>query len=241
VARRYAGASLGSELKFGRGTWKVVGILESGGSSFESEVWVDVRQLANDVKRPMPYSSFRLRVADGADAEALVRRIGADPRHALEAQREVDYYAEQGESAGTIFVLVIFVAVLAGIGAVLGATNTLYAAVQARTAEIGTLRALGFSRGSILRSFLIESLITASLGFAIGAVLAVALALAVSAALGGIGFGAATFTTNVVQLRVGAGDLGVAFGLSLAIGLIGGYFPARSAARLRPVEALRKG
>ena len=241
VAGRYRGAQLGDELEFGRGRWRVVGVFESAGSSFESEVWVDVRQLANDAKRPMPYSSFRLRVAEGVDAEALVRRIGADPRHALEAQREVDYYAEQGESAGTIFVLVIFVAVLAGIGAVLGATNTLYAAVQARTAEIGTLRALGFSRGSILRSFLIESLITASLGFAIGAVLAVALALAVSAALGGIGFGAATFTTNVVQLRVSAGDLGAAFGLSLAIGVIGGYFPARSAARLRPVEALRKG
>ncbi len=240
VVGRYLGTRLGDQLEFGRGRWRVVGVFESEGSSFESEVWVDVRQLANDAKRGMPYSSFRLRVADGADAGALVRRIGADPRHALEAQRETDYYAEQGESAGTIFVLVIFVAVLAGIGAVLGATNTLYAAVQARTAEIGTLRALGFSRGSILRSFLVESLITSALGFAIGAVLAVALAFAVSSALGGIGFGAATFTTNVVQLRVSAGDLEAAFALSLAIGLLGGYFPARAAARLRPIEALRR-
>jgi ABC-type lipoprotein release transport system permease subunit len=240
VAGRYVGAQLGDELEFGRGRWRVVGVFESDGSSFESEVWVDARQLANDAKRVMPYSSFRLRVADGADLDALGRRIGADPRHALEAQRETDYYADQGDSARTIYVLVVFVALLAGVGAVLGATNTLYAAVQARTAEIGTLRALGFSRATILRSFLVESLLTAALGFAIGAAVAIVLAIAVSSVLGGIGFGAATFTTNVVQLRVGASDLAAAFALALAIGLVGGFFPARRAARLRPIEALRK-
>jgi putative ABC transport system permease protein len=240
VAGRYLGAQLGEDLAFGRGRWKVVGVFESGGSSFESEVWVDARQLANDAKRTMPYSSFRLRVADGADMDALARRIGDDPRHALDAERETAYYAEQGESARTVYVLVVFVALLAGVGAVLGATNTLYAAVQSRIAEIGTLRALGFSRGSILKSFLVESMLTAGLGFAIGAVLSVALAAAVSAALGGIGFGAATFTTNVIQLRVGPFDLAVAAGLALAIGLIGGFFPARRAANLRPIEALRK-
>jgi ABC-type antimicrobial peptide transport system permease subunit len=241
VAGRYLGTSLGDELEFGRGRWRVVGILESGGSSFESEVWVDARQLAADAKRIMPYSSFRLRVADGADMDGLARRIGDDPRHALEAQREVAYYAKQGESAQTVYVLVIFVAVLAGIGAVLGATNTLYAAVQARTAEIGTLRALGFPRGAILRSFLIESMLTAGVGFVIGAGISVALAAAVSAALGGIGFGAATFTTNVIQLRVGPSDLAAALVLAFAIGVIGGYFPARRAANLRPIEALRRG
>ena len=240
VAGRYVGAQLGQELAFGRGHWRVVGVFESGGSSFESEVWVDARQLAADAKRGMPYSSFRLRVADGADMDALARRIGADPRHALEAQREVDYYAEQGESARMVYVLVVVVALLAGTGAVLGATNTLYAAVQARTAEIGTLRALGFSRGAILRSFLAESLMTSLIGFALGAGLAAGLAIAVSNALGGIGFGAATFTTNVVQLRVGASDLAAALGLSLAIGLLGGLFPALRAANLRPIEALRK-
>jgi putative ABC transport system permease protein len=240
VAGRYKGAQLGEELEFGRGRWKVVGVFESGGSSFESEVWVDARQLAADAKRVMPYSSFRLRVAPGADMDALARRIGADPRHALEAQREVAYYAEQGESAQMVYVLVVVVALLAGIGAVLGATNTLYAAVQARTAEIGTLRALGFARGAILGSFLVESLMTSLLGFAIGAALSVVLAIAVSNALGGIGFGAATFTTNVVQLRVGPSDLVAALVLSLAIGLFGGLFPATRAANLRPIEALRK-
>jgi putative ABC transport system permease protein len=240
VAGRYVGAQLGQELEFGRGRWRVVGVFESGGSSFESEVWVDARQLAADAKRVMPYSSFRLRVADGADMDALARRIDADPRHALEAKREVDYYADQGESARTVYVLVIVVALLAGTGAVLGATNTLYAAVQARTAEIGTLRALGFSRGAILGSFLAESLMTSLIGFALGAALSVGLAVAVSNALGGIGFGASTFTTNVVQLRVGSADLAAALALSLAIGLLGGLFPALRAANLRPIEALRK-
>jgi len=241
VAGRYRGAQLGQELEFGRGRWKVVGVFESGGSSFESEVWVDARELGNDAKRTLPYSSFRLRVAEGADRDALIKRLNDDPRHALEALPEIEYYAEQAESANTLYVLVIGLALLAGVGAVFGATNTLYAAVQARTAEIGTLRAIGFSRSAILLSFLAESLVTAALGFAIGGALAWLLGAAVSSALGGIGFGAATFTTNVIQLRVGPSDLAAALGLALVIGLVGGLAPARRAAGLRPVEALRKG
>jgi ABC-type antimicrobial peptide transport system permease subunit len=240
VAGRYQGAQPGQTLEFGRGRWQVVGVFESGGNSFESEVWADVRELANDAKRPFPYSSLRLSVGPGADRDALARRIDEDPRHALEAQPEPAYYAKQAESANTLYVLVVGLAVLAGVGAVFGATNTLYAAVQARTAEIGTLRAIGFSRASILVSFLVESLLTALAGFGIGGSLAWLLGLAVSWALGGVGFGATTFTTNVIQLRVGAGDLAAALALSLAVGLLGGLFPARRAASLRPVEALRK-
>ena len=240
VAGRYEGAQLGQELEFGRGRWQVVGVFESGGTSFESEVWADVRELANDAKRPFPYSSLRLSVAAGADLDGLARRIGDDPRHALEAQPEPAYYAKQAESANTLYILVVGLALLAGVGAVFGATNTLYAAVQARTAEIGTLRAIGFSRASILLAFLVESLLTALLGFVVGGSLAWLLGLVVSWALGGVGFGAATFTTSVIQLRVGAGDLGAALALSLAVGILGGFAPAQHAARLRPVEALRK-
>jgi ABC-type antimicrobial peptide transport system permease subunit len=240
VMGRYQGATLGSELVFGHGRWKVVGILESGGSSFESEVWVDVRELANDAKRIFPYSGIRLRVADGADMAALARRIGDDPRYALDAQPETDYYAKQAESANALYILVVGIAVLAGIGAGFGAANTMYAAVQARTAEIGTLRALGFSRGAILWSFQLEAVILSILGFAIGAALAMLLARLIALLLGGIAFGARTFTTNVVTLHVAPTDLAAALAMALGIGLVGGFGPAWRAARLRPIEALRK-
>ncbi|MCC6764691.1 MAG: ABC transporter permease [Deltaproteobacteria bacterium] len=237
---RYEGARLGEEMPFGRRRWRVVGIMEAAGSSFESEVWVDVRELANDANRPFPFSGVRLRVAPGADREALIRRIEDDPRYALEAKPETDYYADQAKSSRSLYVLLVVLAAPVGIAAGLGAANTMFAAVQARTVEIGTLRALGFSRGTILRAFLLESFGVAMVGFVVGALGTVALAAVIGAALGGIGFTAATFTTNVVALRVGAGDLGAAFLFAAAIGIIGGLLPAWRAARLRPVEALRK-
>jgi ABC-type lipoprotein release transport system permease subunit len=240
VEGRYIGAELGSPLEFGRNTWQVVGVFESGGTSTESEVWCDVRQLANDAKRPVPYSGLRVRVAEGADMDALARRIGDDPRYALEATPEREYYAKQAESSNVLYYIVVALAVLAGTGAAFGATNTLYAAVQARTAEIGTLRALGFSRGTILGSFLIESIVVALLGFVLGGAGAWGLGRVISLLLGGVAFASQTFTTNVIQLRVGVRDLGMALALSLFIGLVGGIFPALRASRLRPVEALRK-
>ena len=136
--------------------------------------------------------------------------------------------------------LVIGIAVLAGLGAGFGAANTMYAAVQARTTEIGTLRALGFSRGAILGAFEAEAIALSLLGFLLGAVLSVGLAWLLSRWLGGIAFGAATFTTNVVTLRVGLADLGGALLLALAVGIGGGLGPAWRAARLRPIEALRR-
>jgi len=240
VEGRYLGAELGSPLEFGRNTWQVVGVFESGGTSTESEVWCDVRQLANDAKRPVPYSGLRVRVAEGADMDALARRIGDDPRYALEATPEREYYAKEAESSNVLYYIVVALAVLAGTGAAFGATNTLYAAVQARTAEIGTLRALGFSRATILGSFLIESIVVALLGFALGGACAWALGRVISYLLGGVAFASQTFTTNVITLRVGPRDLAMALALSLFIGLVGGIFPALRASRLRPVEALRK-
>jgi ABC-type lipoprotein release transport system permease subunit len=240
VVGRYVGAELGQTVRFGHGVWKVVGIFDADRSSLESEVWADVRELGDDAKRSVPYSGVRMRVAGGADLDALARRIGDDSRWALEASRETDYYAKQAESANVFYVIAIGLALLSGVGATFGATNTLYAAVQSRRTEIGTLRALGFSRVAILVSFLIESLAIAAAGFAAGSLLAAVLGRAVSWWLGGIAFGSQTFTTNVVQLRVGAADLAFGLGLAIAIGLFGGLAPAARAARLRPVEALRK-
>lgn len=237
---RYADAKPGNELEFGRGRWKVVGVMESGGSSFESEVWVDARELANDARRPFPYSGVRLRAASTADLERIERRIDADPRFAIEALPEPEYYRKQASSANTLYVIVIGIAVLAGLGAGFGAANTMYAAVQARTAEIGTLRALGFSRATILAAFEVEAIALSLIGFALGAVLSFLLSIALSRWLGGIAFGASTFTTNVVTLRLSLADLAGALLLALAVGVGGGLGPAWRAARLRPIEALRK-
>jgi putative ABC transport system permease protein len=240
AAARYAGAELGGELALGNTRWRVVGIFESGGSALESEIWVDARQLANDVRRPSPYSSLRLRVADGADVSALIRRIEGDSRFTLAASVESDYYAKQAASADALYVVVGGLALLAGVGAAFGATNTLFAAVQARTREIGTLRALGFSRAAIAGAFLLEAALIALAGFGLGAALAGLAALAISALVGDV----STFAvdgTALVSLRVGAFDLGAALALALAIGLGGAFPPALRAARLRPIEALRKG
>ena len=240
ILGRYEGTRLGETLRFGNGSWKVVGILEAGGSSFESEVWVDVRELARDARRPYPYSGIRLRAASPADLPRLSARIATDPRFALEAIPETRYYEEQSESANVLYAFVVGIAVLAGIGAGFGASNTLYASVRSRTREIGTLRALGFSRAAILTAFETEAIVLALGGFALGAVLSLAAAAGLQAWLGSLAFGSTTFTTNLVTLRVGAGDLLSAFLLSCAIGVLGGLGPAWRAARMRPIEALRR-
>ena len=239
IAGRYANAEIGSEMLIGKHNWRVVGILESGGSSFESEIWGDARDVARDAAT-FPYSGVRLKLAPGADRQALIDRIERDPRYALQATPEVDYYAEQAKSAATLYGLLVILAIPVGVAAGFGAANTMFAAVQSRTVEIGTLRALGFSRGTILRSFVLESLVISLVGFAVGAVGTLLVAFALRLVLGGIAFGAQTFTINVVTLRVHPSDLGVALAFAAAIGLVGGLLPAWRAARLRPVEALRK-
>src|SRR5262245_12112552 len=111
VSERYQGAKLGDQLHFGNRDWSVVGIMDGGGSSFESEVWVDARELADNAKRPLPYSGFRIRVADGADMGALARRIADDQRWALEATPEVEYYKNLS-SGGTGSVLYVLIAAI---------------------------------------------------------------------------------------------------------------------------------
>jgi putative ABC transport system permease protein len=239
AAARYAGAELGGSLPLGNSTWQVVGVFESG-SVLDSEIWVDARQLASDVKRPSPFSSLRLRLASGADVSALIRRIENDPRFGLAASRESDYYAKQAASADALYILVGGLALLAGIGAAFGATNTLYAAVQARTREIGTLRALGFSRAAIAGSFLLEASLMALAGFALGSALAWLGTLVISAFVGEVS-SLSMSGSSLVALRVGAQDFALALALALAIGLGGALAPALRAARLRPIEALRKG
>jgi ABC-type lipoprotein release transport system permease subunit len=233
VAARYAGARLGSEIQFGRRRWRVVGIFDSGGTAFDSEIWADVTDVQDDTRRD-GYSGVRLRVAPGSDVQALVRRIEADGRFTLEARPEVAYYREQAETAGALYVLVLTLSVIMATGAVFGALNTMYAAVASRTPEIGTLRALGFSRLAILTSFVIESVLIAVVAGVLGCVLALP-ANWLTASTGNVTFSEIAFAFRVTPMSLVAGVL-----FATVMGLFGGLLPALRAARMPLTSALRE-
>src|SRR5256712_1377204 len=176
ILNQYPGCSLGADLKVGRRSWKVVGVFEDGGSSFESEVWADLHSMQEDSRRGSRYNSIRLKLVPGADVHALIQRCADDPRINLQAKTESDYYKEQSGIAANLQVLGLLVAGIMAFAAIFAAMNTMYAAVSARTTEIGTLRALGFSPLAIMTSFLAES---SALAFAAG-IIGVMLALPVN-------------------------------------------------------------
>ena len=238
VSQRYQGAQLGETLQFGRRSWKVVGIFSTDGSAFDSEVWVDIDDLFTDANRAN-YSSIRLSVAPGTDREALIRRIDEDPRISLEAKPEIEYYSEQAEGAATLYLLTLVLSIIMGTGAVFGAMNMMFAAVAQRTAEIGTLRALGFSRGAVLVSFVTESVLLAVLGYIGGVLLGLSAIALINSMMQGVAFQLPSFSTAVVSLHVSPIILLLAFGLAVLMGILGGFFPARHAARLGVTEALR--
>jgi ABC-type lipoprotein release transport system permease subunit len=239
VRRRYAGANLGGRIEFGRRSWTVVGVFDSGGKAFDSEIWADVADVQDDTRRP-GYSGVRLTLDPGTDFAALKERIENDGRFTLEARPETDYYREQADTTQTLYVLVLTLAVIMATGAVFGALNTMYAAVASRTAEIGTLRALGFGRGAILRSFLGESLVLAGVGFLAGTVLAALAVLGVNTLLSGVQFSMMTFSVATVLLHLTPGSLLAGLAIAALIGLVGGLAPAWRAARLRVVDALHR-
>ncbi len=219
------------------GRWSA--ILAAGGSSFESEVWVDVNDLWNDANRAI-YTGLRLKTTPGSDPRDLQRRIAGDARWTLEAKPEIDYYREQADSANFLLSLTLVLGSIMGVGASFGAMNTMFAAVQSRITEIGTLRALGFSRRSISISFLAESLAIALGGFVVGLPLAAGAAFAINSGLHGVAINLRTFTTATVALSVSIENAAFALLLAVILGVAGGLLPARQAARLSPVEALRR-
>ena len=238
AARRY-GLAVGAPVRFGRREWTVVGIFDSGGTAFDSELWADVTDVQDDTRRE-GYSGMRLTVAPGADARALAARIAADGRFTLEAKPEPAYYAEQADTANALYVLVVTLAAVMATGATFGALNTMYAAVAARTAEIGTLRALGFGRSAILVSFLSESLLLAGGGLLAGAALALLAMLAVNTLLRGVAFSMMTFSVATVLLAPSWGGFLMGAAFAAAIGVGGGLAPAWRAAQLRVVDALHR-
>jgi putative ABC transport system permease protein len=237
TARRYD-KRIGSEIELGRRRWTVVGIFDAGGTAFDSEIWADVTDVQDDTRRE-GYSGIRLTVAPGTDVRALIRRIESDGRFTLEAKPETVYYAEQAETARSLYVLVLTLATIMATGATFGAVNTMYTAVANRTPEIGTLRALGFGRGSILASFLAESMLLALGGLLAGVALALLAMLAVNTLLAGVAFSMMTFTVATVLLRPTMSGALLGLGFAAAIGFLGGLGPAWRAAHLRVIDALR--
>ena len=234
LSGRYRNCALGDLLHIGRGSWKVVGIFVANGSSFESEVWGDLYQVLQDTQRGNYYATVRLKLASGADAAALIRRIADDPQINLQAESEAHYYRDQTVMADRMRALGMIVAVIMAVGAIFAAMNTMYASVSARTAEIGTLRALGFSGGAVMLSLLVESLILAS----IAGVLGVTLALPING-ISATFANTVTFSTMAFSFRVTMPIIIQALAFAAAMGLLGGWLPARQAMRMSVVDALR--
>jgi putative ABC transport system permease protein len=232
---RFKGLTLGTEVKFGGAAWTVVGIFTADDASFESEIWGDADLMQPAFQRN-GYQSLTVRLADPSMFDAFKAAVEADPRLYLQPQREQDYYMEQSRAMTTVIrVFGTFVTLILSIGAMFGAMNTMYAAVAYRTREIGTLRALGFSRIRIVTAFLAESIALALVGGLVGCVLALPV------------HGLSTGTTNfssfsevAFKFRITPALMVGGLIFSALMGAVGGLLPAIRAARIPVARALRE-
>lgn len=235
VSERFRNCTVGSKLKLAGREWDVVGVFDAGGTTYDSEIWGDVELFMPVFDRPV-YQSVILRLDDPSHLAALKKRLEADPRMSVTVHREDQFYAAQsGALARLLRTLGTFVTLIMALGAVFGALNTMYASVGARTKEIGTLRAIGFSRGAVLASVLVESTLLALLGGALGCLLALPVRAFTTSTMSFATFSELAFRFDVTPSMLAAG---LAF--SAAMGLVGGFFPARKAASMEVVEALRQ-
>ena len=235
LAKRYPKARIGSKLDFGGGEWDVVGVMDGGRSAADSEIFCDLAQIASDQNRDAALSSVLIRAADRASMQALMNDLKDDRRLNVDAVSEKSYYEAQTTSAAPIQFLGIFVAIIMAVGSSFAAMNTMYAAVARRSAEIGTLRVLGFSKFGILISFLIESLLLSLLGGVIGCLLVLPL----NNFTTGIG-SFVTFSEFTFDFRITPGIMLTGVVFALVMGALGGLFPAGSAARKEILTALRE-
>lgn len=234
VAKRYKGGALGETMYFGSFRWKVVGVFDAGNTSFSSEVWGDLEQLMQTFRRPA-FSSILFRINGLSQLKNTVRRIEDDPRLALEAKQETQYYLEQSRTMSTFLrVLGISLTAIFSLGAIIGAMITMYAAVANRITEIGTLRALGFQRNSILIAFLFEALLLGLIGGITGLFFASFTQL--------ITVNTANFQTLAevaFSFTMTPGIIVSGLFFSLIMGFAGGVLPAFRAARMNIVDSLR--
>ena len=238
LSRRFASMRVGDTLKTGSFRWVVVGLFDAAGSAYESEIWTDVSDLQQQTKRNI-YSSVFVRAVDPEAASRYIETVKGDQRLKLEGKTERKYYDEQMITGAPIKALAFIVGIFTAIGASFGAMNTMYAQVSARTREIGTLRAIGFSRRSILLSFVLEALMLSLIGGVLGLVFTfLAFNLFLTKPTGTMNF--RTFSEVLFNFRMTPPLVAGGLVFSLAMGILGGFFPAARAARLKITTALRE-
>jgi ABC-type lipoprotein release transport system permease subunit len=234
IADGFQGAGLGETLRFASRDWTVVGVFDAGHTGFDSEIWGDAEQMLQAFRRT-GFSSMLFRLVDPDQFDAVKASIENDPRLTLEAKREKRFYAEQSEALSKfISYLGTGISVIFSIGAVIGAAITMYASVASRTGEIGTLRALGFSRGAILAAFLGEALLLGLLGGVIGLLGASTMQ---SLSISTTNF--QTFAEIAFSFTLTPKIVVVSLIFALGMGFVGGFLPAARAARMKIVDALR--
>jgi len=234
IADGFQGAGLGETLRFASRDWTVVGVFDAGHTAFDSEIWGDAEQMLQAFRRT-GYSSMLFRLNDPSEFDAAKAAIESDPRLTLEAKRERRFYAEQSEALSKfISYLGTSISIIFSIGAVIGAAITMYASVASRTGEIGTLRALGFSRGAILAAFLGEALLLGLVGGIVGLIAASVMQ---ATSISTTNF--QTFAEIAFSFTLTPGIVVASLIFALAMGFIGGFLPAARAARMKIVDALR--
>ncbi|HMA79301.1 MAG TPA: ABC transporter permease [Candidatus Binatia bacterium] len=235
ITKRFAGAQIGASIKFGGDYWPVVGIFDSDGSGFDSEVWGDATQIMDAFKRSS-FSTVTARLKQADDLSSVIQAFESDNRlQYFVPKREKTFFAEQSEMmAMFIRILGLFITIIFSIGATIGAMITMYGSVANRTTEIGTLRALGFFRRSVLLAFMIESLLLSLTGGLLGLALASLLQFVTISTLN---FG--SFSELAFAFALSPSIVVTSLGFSLAMGLLGGFLPAVRAARLDIIQALR--
>lgn len=234
IAKNFKGGGMGESVHFGNRDWTVMGVFDAGGSGFDSELWGDADQFMQAFRRPV-YSSVIVQLSDAKRFDAFKHSVESDPRLTVEAKRESVFYAEQSEVlAKFISYLGITLSVIFSVGAIIGAMITMYASVANRTGEIGTLRALGFTRSDILYAFLTESLLLALVGAVIGISGASFMQLVTVSTMNWQTFSELAFGFNLTLKIIAASLL-----FALSMGIIGGVLPAARAARMNIVDALR--
>ena len=235
IAKRYPAAHLGEQLRFGKGLWTVVGVMDGGQSALNSEIWGDLGQVSSDFNRQDGLSSVLVQAANKATVPVLINSMNDDQRLNVKAITEQEYYDQQTISGAPLQALGIFVSIIMAVGSSFAAMNTMYAAVARRSTEIGTLRALGFSRGSILFSFFLESLFLSILGGVIGCILVLPLN-NVETGIGNF----MTFSEIAFNFRVTIPIMIIGVVFALMMGALGGVLPARMAAKKEILIALRE-